>query len=144
MKAKDFTRRDFIKTTGAVTAGVILAPTVACTSSPFDSKGLPTTVLGKTGVRIPIMILGLGSRFMAIDEDKGLQILETALNNGLYYWDTAAIYKNDQQYSEERIGKILNPIRNKIFLSTKVSDRNADDAKRTVETSLKRAEHGLY
>lgn len=138
MKAKDFTRRDFIKTTGAVTAGVLLVPTVACSGSPFDSKGLPTTVLGKTGVRIPIMVLGLGSRFMAIDEEKGLQILETALNSGLYYWDTASIYKNDQQYSEERIGKILNPIRNKIFLSTKVSDRNADEAKRTVETSLKR------
>jgi aryl-alcohol dehydrogenase-like predicted oxidoreductase len=138
MKAKDFTRRDFIKTTGAVAAGVILVPTVACTSSPFDPKGLPTTVLGKTGVRVPIMALGLGSRFMAIEEEIGLQILETALNSGLYYWDTASIYKNDKQFSEERIGKILNPIRNKVFLSTKVSDRNADDAKRTVETSLKR------
>lgn len=138
MKAKDFNRRDFIKTTSAVTAGVILAPTVACSSSPFDSMGLPTTMLGKTGVQIPIMILGLGSRFMAIDEDKGLEILDKAINSGLYYWDTAAIYKNDQQYSEERIGKILNPIRSKVFLSTKVSDRKADDAKRTVETSLKR------
>ena len=138
MKAKDFTRRDFIKTTSAVTAGVMFAPTLACSNSPFDAKGLPTTILGKTGVRIPIMVLGLGSRFMEINEDKGLQILETAFSSGLYYWDTAAIYKNDTQYSEERIGKILNPIRSKIFLSTKVSDRKADDAKRTVETSLKR------
>jgi hypothetical protein len=138
MKAKDFTRRDFIKTTGAVTAGVILAPTVACSNSPFDAKGLPTTILGKTRVRIPIMAIGLGSRFMGIDEDKGLEILESAFNSGLYYWDTASIYKNDTQYSEERIGKILNPIRSKIFLSTKVSDRKADDVKRTVENSLKR------
>jgi hypothetical protein len=138
MKKFDLTRRDFIKTSGIITTGVILAPTVACSASPFDSKGLPTTMLGKTGVRIPLMVLGLGSRFMAIDEEKGLEILDTAINSGLYYWDTAAIYKNDEQYSEERIGKILNPIRNKIFLSTKVSDRKADDAKRTVETSLKR------
>jgi hypothetical protein len=138
MKAKDFTRRDFIKTTGAVTAGVIFSPTLASSSSPFDAKGLPTTILGKTGVRIPVMALGLGSRFMAIDEDKGLEMLETAYNSGLYYWDTASIYKNDTEYSEGRIGKILSPIRNKIFLSTKVSDRKADEAKRTVETSLKR------
>ncbi len=138
MKGKDFTRRDFIKTSGAATAGVLLSSTLACSDSPFDAKGLPTTVLGKTGVRIPIMILGLGSRFMAADEDKGLQILETALNSGLYYWDTAANYKNDQQFSEERIGKILSPIRSKIFLSTKVGERKADEAKRTVETSLKR------
>lgn len=138
MKAKDFTRRNFIKTTGAVTAGVVLAPTVSCSTSPFDPKDIPTTVLGKTGVTIPRMILGLGSRFMAASEEVGLQVLETALNSGLYYWDTAAIYKNDVQFSEERIGKILAPIRDKVFLSTKVSDRNADDAKRTVETSLKR------
>ena len=138
MKAKDFTRRDFIKTTSAVTAGVILAPTSACSSSPYDSKGLPTTILGKTGVRIPIMVMGLGSRFMAIDEDKGLEVLETALNSGLYYWDTAAIYKNDTQFSEERIGKILKSVRDRVFLSTKVSERNADEAKRTIESSLKK------
>jgi aryl-alcohol dehydrogenase-like predicted oxidoreductase len=138
MKNKDFTRRDFIKTSGVATTGVLLAPAFSCSASAFDSKGLPTTMLGKTGIEIPIMIMGLGSRFMAVDEDEGLNILETAFNSGLYYWDTAAIYKNDQQYSEERIGKILPSIRNKIFLSTKVSERNADDAKRTVETSLKR------
>ena len=138
MKAKDFNRRDFIKTTSAVTAGVILAPTIACSSSPYDSKGLPTTILGKTGIRIPIMVMGLGSRFMAIEEDKGLEVLETALNNGLYYWDTAAIYKNDMQFSEERIGKILKSVRDRVFLSTKVSERNADEAKRTIESSLKK------
>lgn len=138
MSKKDFTRRDFIKTTSAITAGAILAPTVACSSSDFDSKGLPTTLLGNTGARIPLIIMGLGSRFMAIDEDKGLEILEAGLNNGLYYWDTAAIYKNDLETSEERIGKILKNVRSKVFLSTKVSDRNADDAKRTIETSLKR------
>jgi uncharacterized protein len=138
MKTKHLSRRNFIKTTSAVSAGVILAPTVACSTSLFDSKGLPTTILGKTGVRIPIMVMGLGSRFMAVDEDKGHEILETAFKNGLYYWDTAALYKNDQQFSEERIGKILKPIRSKIFLSTKVGERNADDAKKTIETSLKR------
>ena len=138
MKKKELTRRAFIKTTGAVSAGVILSPATACSTSPYDSKGLPTTILGKTGIRIPLMILGLGSRFMAVNEEQGLEILETALNKGLYYWDTAAIYKNDVQFSEERIGKILGPIREKVFLSTKVSTRNADEAKRTVETSLKR------
>jgi aryl-alcohol dehydrogenase-like predicted oxidoreductase len=138
MKKNDFTRREFIKTTGAATAGIVLTPIVANSSSAYDSKGLPTTILGKTGVRIPIMVMGLGSRFMGADEDKGLEILETALNSGLYYWDTAADYKNDTQFSEERIGKILKNVRNQVFLSTKVGQRNGEDAKRTVETSLKR------
>ncbi|SHE73911.1 Tat (twin-arginine translocation) pathway signal sequence [Mariniphaga anaerophila] len=137
MKKKDFTRRDFIKTTGAITAGAVLAPSAACSSSPYDAKGLPTALLGKTGVRIPRLIMGLGSRFMAVDEEKGLEILETALSRGLYYWDTAASYKNAEQTSEERLGKILKSVRNRVFLSTKVSERNADDAKRTIENSLK-------
>jgi uncharacterized protein len=138
MKKKDFTRRDFIKTTGAVAAGVVLAPSAACSASPYEAKGLPTAILGKTGVRIPRLIMGLGSRFMAVDEDKGLEILETALSKGLYYWDTAASYRNAEQASEERIGKILKSVRSQVFLASKVGDRKADDAKRTIETSLER------
>ena len=138
MKNSNFNRRDFIRTTGVVAAGTILAPTAACSTSSYDSKGLPTTMLGNTGARIPLLIMGLGSRFMAVDEDTGLEILETGLNKGLYYWDTAASYKNDQQFSEERVGKILPSVRERVFLSTKVGERNADDAKRTIETSLKR------
>lgn len=138
MKKKDFTRRDFIKATGAVTAGALITPVVSCSSSLYDSKGMPTAELGKTGVKVPLMIIGTGSRFMAVDEDKGLEILQTALDNGLYYWDTAASYQNETQFSEERIGKILPSVRDKVFLSTKVGERNADEAKRTIETSLKR------
>jgi predicted aldo/keto reductase-like oxidoreductase len=138
MEKKNLTRRSFIKTTSALTAGAILAPTVACSTSPFDSKGLPTTILGKTGVRIPLLVFGTGSRFMTATEEAGLELLEFALNNGLYYWDTAAIYKNDKEFSEERLGKILKSRRSEVFLSTKVSERNADEAKKTIETSLKR------
>lgn len=138
MKTKDVTRRDFIKTTGAAAAGTLLLPAVAYPTAKFDAKGLPTVVLGKTGIRIPKMVIGLGSRFMAIDEEKGLEILQTAFEHGFYYWDTASIYKNDTQFSEERIGKILPAIRNQIFLSTKVDKRNGKEARETVETSLKR------
>ncbi len=138
MKNNEISRRKFIKTTGAITAGTILAPVAACTASAYDAKNVPTVILGNTGVRIPRLIMGLGSRFMAVDEEKGLEILETGLKNGLYYWDTAASYGSPQQWSEERIGKILKGVRERVFLSSKVEDRNADDAKRTVETSLKR------
>lgn len=138
MKNKDLSRRNFIKTTTAATAGAFLAPVVACSSSPYDSKGLPTTMLGSTGVRIPLLVFGTGSRFMTATEDAGLELLEFALDNGLYYWDSAAIYKNDTEFSEERLGKILKSRRSEVFLSTKVGERNGDEAKRTIETSLKR------
>lgn len=138
MKTKDFSRRDFIKTTTAITAGTLLAPVTACSSSPFDSKGLPTVMFGKTGVRIPLIVFGTGSRFMAQPEDKGLELLEYALDKGLYYWDTAASYKNDKEFSEERLGKVLKSRRSEVFVATKLGERNADEAKRTIETSLKR------
>ena len=138
MKLRDFTRREFIKTSGVLATGSALIPGMACTDLSYDAKGLPTTLLGKTGIRIPIMVLGLGSRFMEATEDAALQILETALKNGLYYWDTASIYKNGTQFSEERIGKILPAIRKKVFLSTKVGERSGEEAKKTIETSLKR------
>lgn len=138
MKNREFTRRKFIKTTSAMTAGAILSPAVACTTSAFDSKNVPTVMLGKTGVRIPRLIMGLGSRFMAVDQDKGLEILESGLNNGLYHWDTAASYGSEKEWSEDRIGKILKNVRDRVFLSSKVGARNGEDAKRTLETSLKR------
>lgn len=138
MNKNELSRRSFIKTTSAATAGAILAPVVACSTSPYDSKGLPTTVLGKTGVRIPLLVFGTGSRFMTASEEYGLSLLEFALDNGLYYWDTAASYKNDKEFSEERLGKILKSRRSEVFLSTKVGERNADEAKKTIETSLKR------
>lgn len=138
MLKKDFTRRGFIKTTSAITAGTLLAPTAAYSASPFDPKELPTTMFGKTGARIPLIVFGAGSRFMAQAEDTGLELLEYALEKGLYYWDTASIYKNETEFSEERIGKILKNRRSEVFLASKLSDRNGDAAKRTVEESLKR------
>jgi aryl-alcohol dehydrogenase-like predicted oxidoreductase len=135
-----FTRRDFIK--GTISAGAVLAGAgmfVSCKQ--YDAKGLPAVILGKTGVRIPRIALGLGSRFCNIDkEDEALNMLTFALDNGLYYWDTAHIYENKKNgvISEERIGKIVKSRRDEIFLSTKVTSRDPDEAMHQIEKSLKR------
>ena len=133
-------RRTFIKTT--VGAGIALAASPlfsAC--SPYDAKGLPTAILGKTGVEVPKIALGLGSRFCTIEsEDLALEMLTFALENGLYYWDTAHIYNNKKNgvISEERLGKVVKDRRDEIFLSTKVTSRNPDEAMKQIELSLKR------
>lgn len=140
MKRK-ISRRKFIRSTAAATAAASFVPYLGCmkTTSPFDSKGLPTRVLGQTGVEVPIMGIGCGSRWMAVeDDDKALEILEYALDNGLYYWDTAASYGNDKISSEERIGMLLKSIRDQVFLVTKVEERDADKARESIERSLKR------
>jgi aryl-alcohol dehydrogenase-like predicted oxidoreductase len=107
--------------------------------SAHNPKGLPTAVLGKTGVAVPRIGLGLGSRFCAVeDEDQALQILQLALDNGFFYWDTAYNYTNNAIVSEERIGKVLERRRDEVFLATKFEERSYDGVMRQLERSLKR------
>ncbi len=140
MTKSDLNRRTFIK--GTISAGIALAGAplfVSC--NPYEAMGLPTVILGKTGVEIPRIALGLGSRFCTIDsENEALEMLSFALDNGLYYWDTAHIYENKKNgvVSEERLGKIIKHRRAEILLSTKVTSRNPYEAMKQIELSLKR------
>jgi predicted aldo/keto reductase-like oxidoreductase len=110
-------------------------------SSTYNAKGLPTAQLGKTGVTIPRIAIGLGSRFCTIKSaEEAFNILTFALDNGLYYWDTAYSYDNKALgfSSEQRLGEVVKTRRSEIFLSTKVTSRDPDEAMRHIETSLKR------
>lgn len=160
MKKKDINRRNFIKGTvgtGLLVAGTGLLPSCGIfrmsskSESLYDSKGLPTIPFGNTGVKVPRIICGLGSRFCHIDNDaEAEQMLHFTLDNGFYYWDTAWAYNNTIGKppgkkknprlisSEERLGPVVKTRRNEIFLSTKVTSREPDEAMRQIETSLKR------
>jgi len=149
---QDYSRRKFIKQTlgaGAAIAGANFAFTsVSCSGTGkkrsgnnYDPKGLPTTVLGKTGVVIPRIAIGLGSRFLMIKTlDEAIAMCNYALDNGFYYWDTAHTYVNNESgaISEERIGHIIKDRRKEIFLSTKIAARDTEGAKAQIELSLKR------
>jgi len=133
-------RRQFVQTTAAAAATVAITPLTGCVAtSPYNPKGLPTVKLGKTDATVPLMGFGCGSRWMAVqDNEKALEILESAFNQGLYYWDTAASYGNEKISSEERIGMILKERREQVFLTSKTGDREGEMAKKSVERSLKR------
>ena len=149
-------RRDFLKTVVAAAAAGTVAPSLKgtvppergpapCGDSPFsasaayDAKGLPTAVLGRTGVAVPRIGIGLGSRFCAVmDEDRAQEILHAALDHGFYYWDTAGNYTNKSIISEERIGRVLERRRKEVFLATKFEERSYDGVMRQLEQSLKR------
>jgi uncharacterized protein len=146
-----FTRRKFIKST--LSAGIAIAGSQIAFSgtvpnagrlkekNQYDPKGLPTSVLGKTGIIIPKMAIGLGSRFLNITTtDEAVEMCNFALDNGLYYWDTAHDYINSATgaVSEERLGHIVKSRRKDIFLSTKISARDPEKAKVQIEESLKR------
>ncbi|MFC2124964.1 aldo/keto reductase [Bacteroidota bacterium] len=137
---KDISRRDFIKVS-AVTGAAIASGSLMTGCCPYNAKDIPVATLGKTGVHVPRMAIGLGSRWCAVsDEDTALEILNYAFDNGLYYWDTAWSYTNEDKsvISEERVGKLLKDRREKVFISTKVASREPDEAKRQIEESLKR------
>jgi aryl-alcohol dehydrogenase-like predicted oxidoreductase len=161
MGKEQHTRRQFIK--GTVGAGLLMAGTEllpGCSifrmegkknHSVYDAKDLPTVILGKTGVRVPRLVLGLGSRFCHMEGEEAAQrMLHHALDNGLYYWDTARAYDSSMAaspgkpknpklvYSEERIGPVVKERRKEIFLSTKVSNRDPNIAMKLLENSLKR------
>ena len=147
-----FSRRKFIKST--LGAGIAIAGSKIAFSDPlhseqggkevknqYDPKGLPTSVLGKTGIVIPKMAIGLGSRFLNIATlDEAVEMCNYALDNGLYYWDTAHSYVNETTgaVSEERLGHIVKYRRKEIFLSTKIAERDPEKAKLQIEESLKR------
>ena len=98
---------------------------------------LPTRVLGRTGVRVSVLAMGGGSRFLAYrDEDKALEALNRAFDLGITYMDTAYGYGNGK--SEERVGKVMKTRRSGIFLATKIQVRDGDQAMRIIEGSLKR------
>jgi len=160
MENSNYSRRKFIKGTlgtGLLVAGSGLLPSCSIfrmspkSDSAYDAKGLPTVLFGKTGVRVPRIVCGLGSRFCHLDDDEEAQrMLHYTLDHGLYYWDTAYAYDNTIGVppgkkkssrlvtSEERLGPAVKARRNEIFLSTKVTSRDPNVAMRQIETSLKR------
>jgi uncharacterized protein len=130
------TRRRFLKGTGA---GVALGTALRAEARPAPGR-LPTRVLGKTGVRVSILAMGGGSRFLMYkEEDKALEALNRAFDLGITYMDTAFGYGNG--LSEERVGKVLKTLKHRrkgIFLATKINKRKGDEAMKILEGSLKR------
>ena len=104
----------------------------------FAAPGkLPTRAFGSTGVQVPILAFGCGSRFMAYkDDDEAVGVLSRGIDLGFAYIDTANNYGNGK--SEERVGRLMPARRGEVFLQTKLAARKGDDARRQLEDSLKR------
>jgi aryl-alcohol dehydrogenase-like predicted oxidoreductase len=98
---------------------------------------LPHRPFGRTGIEVPILAFGAGSRFVAYETDEeALEVLGRAIDLGMTYIDTAHSYGNGK--SEERIGQLMPTRRKEVVLQTKLGARTADDARRQLELSLKR------
>lgn len=93
---------------------------------------------GKTGVSMPILSLGCQR---LVDEEgcseaQAVEILHTALERGIRYFDAAWVYSAGQ--CEERVGLVAKDRRAEMWIATKVWDPTAEGAKRQLEDSLRR------
>jgi predicted aldo/keto reductase-like oxidoreductase len=145
MNEKRVPRRDFLRKSCTAAAAALAAGPAGALGRVFPFQGayrphgVKTRILGDTGVRIPIIVFGGGSRFCGIlSPDRSIELLNYALDHGFYYWDTSHTYIYDGVCSEERYGLVLKDRRREVFLATKLSDRSYDGAMRELEGSLKR------
>jgi aryl-alcohol dehydrogenase-like predicted oxidoreductase len=93
---------------------------------------------GKTGESFPILSFG-GQRIVdghGCTEDEAIEIVNTALDRGIRYFDTAYVYSAGQ--AEKRLGKVVKHRRSEMWIATKVFDTTRDGARRQLEESLTR------
>jgi uncharacterized protein len=93
---------------------------------------------GRTGWEFPILSFG-AQRIVdehQCTEEEAIQIVNTAIDRGIRYFDTAPSYSNGQ--SEYRLGLALQGRRDEVHIATKTHDRTRDGSWRLLEESLKR------
>lgn len=97
-------------------------------------------LLGKTGLWVSVVSFGGGSQFQLLPNGQWEPFLEKAVELGVNYFDTASEYFSDvpNKWSEEQYGEILPAYRDKIYIATKFTNRNLDEAKKEFDESLKR------
>ena len=132
--ANRLSRRDFLGRSLGAVAALPALPAVAAAAGK-----LPHRMLGRTGVSVPILAFGGGSRFLMYEpEEAGLAALNRAIDMGITYVDTAIDYGDGK--SETRVGMVMKTRRKGVFLATKIPGRarTRDAALKEVEASLKR------
>lgn len=126
---KPISRRDMLR---GATAGL------AATASGIAAGSVHTRTLGRTGARVPIIAMGCGESWWKAtnDENKALEALSLALDLGITYLDTGQTY--GRGLSESWIGRGIQSRRKDLFLSTKISTRDGDEALRETDRCLQR------
>src|SRR5271165_569133 len=140
-------RRNFLKTGGAIAAGlltnsaVLARPTSTAFAplpeNPKTPAAMPTRNLGKTGYKVGIFSLGGQAAIeRANNFDIAVPLIERALDLGINYIDTSSIYGGPERWSEQYVGKVMAHRRNNAFLATKTKERSRDESMQMIEKSL--------
>jgi len=140
--ASQIDRRRFLKHSAAAVAAAGLAPAAASAAVPTGktltlADTIPARVFGKTGVRLPILAYGgaaLPKRWHnPLSHEDRVKLVRYAYARGLRYFDTAGNYMESQAI----LGEALQPMRDKVWLASKVETTNPSRVRRAVERCLK-------
>jgi aryl-alcohol dehydrogenase-like predicted oxidoreductase len=136
MAKNKVSRREFLGTSGLAVGAAALAASPRAAQA--AAGAIPHRTLGRTGVSVPILAMGCGSRFLMYSADQASAVLEKAIGLGITYLDTAINYGEGE--SETRVGRVMATRRKDVFLATKIPTRarTRDAALKEVEASLKR------
>src|SRR6202047_2786573 len=128
------TRREFLEMGVAATLAVG-AEKIAWAE---ETKGdVPRRTLGSTGEKVSMVGLGGYHIGHPKDEQEGIRIIRTALDNGINFMDNCWDYNDGE--SEVRMGKALRDgYRQRAFLMTKIDGRTRKAATQQLEESLRR------
>ena len=142
----DPTRRDFMRSVGALGAAVRLSAHVgALDSAAATRKGLdagsgeiPRRPLGRTGVQVSA--IGVGGHHLGdlSTVDDAVRLVHEAVDAGITFFDNCWEYYNGK--TENWLGRALRGRRDKVFLMTKVCThgRSGQLALQMLEESLRR------
>lgn len=132
-------RRDFFQALAGLTAAVVVrSPAGTGPRARRDRLGdlLPLRALGRTGEQVTMLGLG-GWHIGRMSEADARRTIETALEGGVRFFDSAESYQNGR--SESYLGRFLVPkYRDVSFLMTKTTAPDAGTARRHLEESLRR------
>jgi aryl-alcohol dehydrogenase-like predicted oxidoreductase len=145
-------RRGFMTQTALLGAG-LAAASLSWAASPVQSKdsgsakaSMTTRKLGK----LDVSAIGAGCMSISAnygppaDRGQGIQVIRTAYENGVTFFDTAEVY--GPYTNEELVGEALAPFRDKVKIATKFGydiengghNSRPEHIKKVVEASLKR------
>ena len=96
---------------------------------------IPTTTLGRTGVKVQILAQGGARMDLHPDIPAAAAYVRQVYELGVRYFDCARMYWNGQ--AEEAYGLGLRGLRKDVFLTSKSVGRTANDAAKDLETSLR-------
>jgi predicted aldo/keto reductase-like oxidoreductase len=133
-KGESVTRREFLEMSVATT---LVAGAGQIAWGADTSTEVPRRPLGRTGEKVSMVGLGGYHIGHPKDEQEGIRIIRTALDNGINFMDNCWDYNDGE--SEVRMGKALRDgYRQRAFLMTKIDGRTKKAATQQLEESLRR------